>query len=177
VDAVTALLTRMDAALETYVGELTSTQKGAIGEAIIGAQLMLASNGRLSPFRSIADDDGTDLLIADKHTGRISMIQVKCRFRARAEPSRYEQFDVRIKTFREVAHNWVLAALIDPTDGALRCSWMFPSVALAGVAVRKQDKLVIKPNPSSGSTDRYVPWRCETAVVLAARIMATDLGL
>ena len=51
----------MDTALETYGGTLTSTQKGAIGEAIVGAQLMLASNGRLSPFRSIADDDGTEL--------------------------------------------------------------------------------------------------------------------
>jgi hypothetical protein len=46
----------MDAVNKTYAGELTSTQKGAIGEAFIGAQLMLASNGRLSPFRSIADD-------------------------------------------------------------------------------------------------------------------------
>jgi hypothetical protein len=167
----------MDAALETYAGELTSTQKGAIGEAIIGAQLMLASNGRLSPFRSIADDDGTDLLVADKHTGRISMVQIKCRFRARAEPPRPEQFDVRIKTFREVAHNWVLAALVDPTDGSLWCSWMFPSEALATVAMRKHDKLVITPNPRSGSSDRYVPWRCDTASVMTARIMAADVGL
>jgi hypothetical protein len=157
--------------LETYAGQLTTTQKGAIGEAIVGAQLMLASGGRLSPFRSIADDDGTDLLVVDKFSGQLSMIQVKCRFRSRAEGTKYEQFDVRLKTFRDVAHNWLLAVLIDPTDGALWCSWLFPATALSALAMRKSDKLVITPSPVSGSADRYVPWRSDTVSALTQKLM------
>jgi hypothetical protein len=158
--------------LETPAARLTTTQKGAIGEAIVGAQLMLASGGRLSPFRSIADDDGTDLLLVDKVSGQLSMIQVKCRFRARVVGTKYEQFDVRLKTFREVAHNWVLAALIDPTDGALWCSWLLPASTLPAVAMRKSDKLVITPSPLPGSADRYVPWRFDTVTALAAMLMS-----
>lgn len=44
------------------VSQLTTTQEGSIGEAMAGVQLMLASGGRLTPFRPVADDDGTDLL-------------------------------------------------------------------------------------------------------------------
>ena len=49
---------------------LTSTQIGAIGEAIVAAELTLASGGRLAPFKPFADDDGIDLLIYDKVTKR-----------------------------------------------------------------------------------------------------------
>ncbi|MCH8158120.1 MAG: hypothetical protein IID18_10300 [Nitrospinae bacterium] len=44
-------------------GGITTTQIGAIGEHIAASQLMLASQGRLSPFLPMADDDGIDLLI------------------------------------------------------------------------------------------------------------------
>jgi len=158
-----------------YTSRLTSTQKGAIGEAIVGAQLMLASDGRLSPFRSIADDDGTDLLVVDKLTGQLSMIQIKCRFRPQAAGTRYEQFDVRMKTFRDVAHNWLLAALIDPNDGALWCSWLIPASSLASVAMAKSDKLVITPSPLENSADRYVPWRASTVTALTDRLLRASV--
>jgi len=43
--------------------KLTQTQIGSIGEVTVAAQLMLLSNGRLSPFLPFADDDGIDLFI------------------------------------------------------------------------------------------------------------------
>ena len=59
--------------------KLTSTQIGAIGEDIVASGLMIASHGRLSPFQPVADDDGIDLLIYDKKTGKALPIQVKSR--------------------------------------------------------------------------------------------------
>lgn len=158
---------------KAYIPRLTSTQKGAIGEAIVGAQLILASGGRLSPHRPLADDDGTDLLLADKVSGRFSMLQIKCRFISRSEGTKYEQFDLRLKTFREVAHNWVLAAMIDPADGVLWCSWLIPATELMSIASQKGDLLVIRPNPV-GLRDRYVPWRLDSVAALAERLTYQD---
>ena len=40
---------------------------------------MKASEGRLSPFQPLADDDGLDVLFFDKVTGNSVAIQLKCR--------------------------------------------------------------------------------------------------
>ncbi|WP_281254265.1 hypothetical protein [Paraburkholderia ribeironis] len=40
---------------------LTSTQVGVIGENLLVNAVMKASDGRLSPFRPIADDDRLDV--------------------------------------------------------------------------------------------------------------------
>jgi hypothetical protein len=42
---------------------ITSTQTGAVGELTIAAGLIVASDGRLAPFKPVADDDGIDLLV------------------------------------------------------------------------------------------------------------------
>lgn len=58
---------------------LCSTQIGVIGENLLANAVMKASDGRLSPFRSIADDDGLDVLFFDKQTGNSGAMQLKCR--------------------------------------------------------------------------------------------------
>lgn len=57
----------------------TSTQIGSIAENLVANALMVASHGRLSPFWPVADDDGIDLLIYDKESGRALPAQVKSR--------------------------------------------------------------------------------------------------
>lgn len=59
--------------------QITQTQIGTIGEMTVAAQLMLASDGRFSPFLPFADDDGIDLIIYDKATGVSMPVQVKAR--------------------------------------------------------------------------------------------------
>jgi hypothetical protein len=66
---------------------LTATQIGAIGEALVASQLLLASDGRLTPFQPIADDDGIDLLVFDKRTRCAASVQVKARIGSAARPS------------------------------------------------------------------------------------------
>ncbi len=96
---------------------LTSTQIGKVGETIVGAQLMLASTGRLSPFLPIADDGGIDLVVHDKVTGRSLTIQVKGRVAKEEDTLGYTQFDVRTATFREDAGMFLLAVLLDLGKG------------------------------------------------------------
>ena len=58
---------------------LTSTQIGTLAENLVTNELMIESSGRLSPFQPIADDDGIDVLIYDKVTGKALPIQIKAR--------------------------------------------------------------------------------------------------
>ena len=52
---------------------------------MVASALLIASNGRLSPFAPLADDHGIDLIVLDKVTRRTLAIQVKS---AIASPSR-----------------------------------------------------------------------------------------
>lgn len=65
--------------MDNYTKHLTSTQKGAIAENIVANDVMIETEGRLSPFSPISDDEGIDFLIYDKHTGKSIPIQIKSR--------------------------------------------------------------------------------------------------
>ena len=151
---------------------LSSTQIGKIAENLVAAQLMMVSGGRLSPFGSLADDDGTDLVVADKHSGRLVRLQVKCRQADRKNPPGTIQFDVRRQTFRSVADNYILYVVLDPNDGFLWRAWLIPATELESVASDKKDKLVITPNPSMTSVDRFTGWRCEGLADVARVLVA-----
>lgn len=43
---------------------------------------MVESEGRLSSFQPVADDDGIDVLVYDKITGRAAPVQIKSRTKA-----------------------------------------------------------------------------------------------
>jgi len=60
-------------------GQLSSTQKGAIGEMMLAAALTCYSDGQLCCFQPVADDDGIDLLIYNKATRLTLALQVKSR--------------------------------------------------------------------------------------------------
>lgn len=154
--------------------KLSSTQKGSIGEAVVGAQLMLASHGRLSPFRPLADDDGTDLLVADKLTGRVVHVQVKASYSSEAEAPPKVQFDIRRATFRIKLDSFVLAALLDPASGGLWRAWLIPTAELAAISIIKPHKYSITPNPSLASRDRYVPWRYRNMEELVGRLVGSS---
>jgi hypothetical protein len=55
------------------------SNRRAIGENLLVNAVMKASDGRLSAFQPMADDDGIDCLFYDKETGNAVAIQLKCR--------------------------------------------------------------------------------------------------
>ena len=56
--------------------QMTETQKGAIAEDYVATQLILELRGQLSPFKPISDDEGIDLLVYERETGRALPLQV-----------------------------------------------------------------------------------------------------
>jgi len=149
---------------------MTQTQIGTIGEVTVAAQLMLASDGRLSPFLPFADDDGIDLIVYDKVTGASLPVQVKARTSAKLGKSDTVVFDVRRKTFSDHAGSFLLGILLDMTGGQILRAWLIPMSELGSVARVGSEKLSITPSTKEGSKDRYTPYRCADMIEVARRL-------
>jgi len=173
----TAILTVEEASMEVGPPECgwapgtTSTQIGKAIEALVACTLMLASKGRLTPFVPVADDDGLDLLLFDKLTGRTIPVQVKGRTGVDASGHGTVQFDVRKKTFTTRYGSFLLAVLVDVEAVKIGQSWLIPMEKLAGVSSDKGGVLAICPNTSPVSKDRYRSYRYETVPELVAKLI------
>lgn len=155
---------------------LTATQKGAIGENVVVSALLRESGGRLSPFYSIADDDGIDLLIYDKETGVAIPIQVKSRTTTLNKPGTTKpgngvHFEVRTAALREFDDAHLVAVLLSGDMSDIRRSWLIPMQILPSVARVTEEKLVIRPNSANTSLDKFSPFRCDTTHGLVFRLI------
>ncbi len=149
--------------------ELSSVQKGKVTEALVASTLILASDGRLSPFAPISDDCGIDLIVLDKQTHLSLPIQIKSRI---ANPARQTiQFNVRKATLNDLPNRYLLGVLFDPENIALTASWLVPMSRVSEVAVDKPDKYTLAPSMQVSSKDRYQEFRLNTASEMAAAIL------
>lgn len=145
---------------------ISPTQIGCIGEKLVSAHLLIASDGRLSPFRPVADDDGVDLLVLDKLTRRSIPLQVKTRTRIDAGGT--VQFDIRKQTFIPAPDAFMLAVFLDLIGGVVACSWLVPMTDLERIA--QPGSLTIVPSPKETSRDRYSPYRCHSMGEVCRRL-------
>jgi len=164
----------MKAAPAEKAFNLTSTQRGAIGEAVVASGLMLASGGRLSPYRPVADDDGVDLLLVDKLSRSIVQLQVKCRTKVDDAKAGTVQFDVQLGTFAEGAKGYVLLIMLD--GAALRKAWLVPLSELRAVARSASDKLVIVASTKEQSKDRFRRFRHDSFDSIARAILDSEMS-
>jgi len=149
--------------------ELSTTQKGKLGEALVASTLMLASNGRLSPFTPLSDDCGVDLIVLDKKTSRTLQIQVKCRSE-KERPNR-ALFGVRKASMRNGPECYLLAFFFNSKNPALTQSWFMPMPEVRTLGVDKPDEYSIAPSSALNSQDRYVEYRRENVGELVAAIL------
>ena len=156
---------------------LSSTQIGAIGENLLVNAVMKASDGRLSPFQPLADDDGLDVLFFDKLTGNSAAIQLKCRREALFKPGTKERgnsvhFEVRKSTFNDARRAYLVAALFNEEMTHFIATWFMPLALLPHVARNSADKWVIRASKATNTADRFITYRCLTDHELALRIIA-----
>jgi len=150
--------------------QLSSTQKGTIGELIVSAGILEASNGRLSPFKPVADDDGLDLLVLDKDSRRTLAIQVKCRRGVDHPDAQTVEFDIRLKTFVEAADGYVLCVRMEGFEA--KTFWLIPSSELRRIAREKNGLLVVVASAKPGSADKFSRYRLTTFAQVVEKIRA-----
>jgi len=161
----------MEPGLSPPMRRLSTTQIGALGEAIISVGLMHASQGRLSPFKPLADDHGTDLLLFDKDTQRAFPLQIKCRTGFDDQAAQTVQFDVRLKMYVEEGDGFILAALLDQTQ--VHTAWLFSAREWKSLARLTPDKGVIVPSAKPTARDKFQPYRHTDLATVAQRIVQT----
>lgn len=156
---------------------LSSTQIGAIGENILVNAIMIASQGKLSPFQPAADDDGLDVLFFDKEAGGSAAIQLKCRTASLRNPrtgvrGNAVHFEIRKATINENRQAYLVAALFNKSMTDFAVTWLIPLLELPEIAADRGSKYVIRPSNAVNSQDRFVKFRCLTSKELVDRIAA-----
>ncbi len=150
---------------------ISETQLGAISEGFVASQLILASLGRLSPYRPVADDSGVDLLLLDKRNGRVTPIQVKSRTKMLRRHPKIVHFQIRTATFREYKSGFLLAVLFALETLQVQRAWLIPMSRLRGVCRQQGDNLVIRPSIDMESGDRYSEFRCKDLTEVTRRLI------
>ena len=150
---------------------LSDTQKGAIIENLVANWVMIGSGGQLSPYQPVADDRGVDLLVYDRDTSRVLLVQVKGRTRTQKMTAgrRTVQFSVRTQTFEARPDFYVLGVLVDESLHEPEAFWLVPSEVVrteAGRASRGTLRIVASPSPSSA--DRWSRYRSISVAGLIA---------
>ncbi len=148
----------------------SSTQIGAIGEALVASGLILGSNGRIAPFSPFADDKGIDLLAYDKLTHNSLPVQIKCRTGVDDRRTGTVQFDIRLSTFAREGNGYVLCALLD--GYSVSTAWLIPAIDVAAQARQREDKLVIVASTRPGTADRYAAYRNASLESIARVLLA-----
>jgi hypothetical protein len=137
---------------------------------------MKASDGRLSPFQPLADDDGLDVLFFDKLTGNSAAIQLKCRTVTIRDPYTGKRgnsvhFQVRQATYSEARRAYLVAALFNEDLTHFITTWFIPMSLLPIMSKDIGGKWVIRPSKAETSADKFTLYRCHTADELAKRII------
>lgn len=156
--------------------KLTSTQIGALAENLVANELMIESNGRLSPFQPIADDDGVDVLIYDKITGNSCPIQIKARTdtinrRGKQERSNTAHFEVRKSTFNDSRNTMLLCVLLSKDLRSTERAWLVPFSELKSLTRQNPSKYIIRANKLLSSKDKYSPYQCKSICEVSERIL------
>ena len=145
------------------VDKLSSTQIGAIGENHVANMLMITTGGRLAAFQPMADDDGIDLLIYDKKSGRALPAQVKSRTvtinrSGTTERSDTVHFELRKATYRDRPACAIFVLLTEDAS-AIALAWVFPlsdmpKYARSGTITDEAKKYVIRCSRAPNTRDR-----------------------
>lgn len=139
--------------------ELSSSQKGKIAELYIASSLMAASEGRLSAFVPLSDDDGVDLIILNKKTKIGLPVQVKSWLGDDKSGRHTVQFDVRKATFDGSAELALIALILNPQTMAMEMAWLIPMAKVPDLANGTDIKFALSPSRTPSSKDKYTPYR------------------
>jgi hypothetical protein len=153
---------------------ISSTQKGVIAEHIVANELMIQTDGRFSPFSPLADE-GIDLLIYDKKTGRVVPIQIKSRtggITKKGKETNTIHFEIRSVSLKNEKSVYFLAVLIDKDIRSVERAWLIPIKDISTLLNmrKKQSKYIMRANRSLSTKDKFSKYKCQNMIEVAQRI-------
>lgn len=127
---------------------------GKAVEAVLGASIVLVSEGELNVSTSLVDDEGVDLVFNRQGESNTLAVQVKSRT---TDSKRVQQggmwAQVKASTFNPRPDLAMLFAVVDPPSATIRPLWFVPSIDFEQLAYH---------NPTDGT--RWIRTRIEEEV-------------
>jgi len=153
---------------------ITSTQKGVIAEHIVANELMIETDGRFSPFSPLADDEGIDLLIYDKKTGKAVPIQIKSRTGGiikKGKETNTIHFEIRSVSLKNKKYAYFLAVLLKDIKTVER-AWLIPMKDISSLLniSKKHKKYIMRANKSLMTKDKFSEYQCKNIKEVTQRI-------
>ena len=154
----------------------SSTQIGAIAVNQVANVLMISSGGRLSAFWPVADDDGIDLLIFDKETGRALPVQVKSRTvalkkRGASERGNVVHFEVRKATYHLDRFACAILVLLSADASTIERAWVVPMRDLPKYASSRPTKYVLRASKALDTADRCSAFQCKDWQAIGSSVL------
>jgi hypothetical protein len=144
---------------------LTETQMGEVAVNIISNLLIIHSDGRLSPFKPMADDGGIDLLIFDKESKKAIPCQVKSRTKTLNRYPNCVHFEVRKASYGQ--STYLIAVYLDWDRHNIKKLWLIPPDKFPKGG---KTKYVFRPSMSEETHDKFRQFRCDSHKEFTERI-------
>jgi len=141
---------------------LTKTQKGAVGELMLSACVMLASDGDLELFKPVTDDDHTDITAGER--GKVPALAIQVKTALSIDKQGYAAANMKFPSGEPREHPAFVYAVVYVVDGTIDAAWIVPSADFNRMAYRgklrdgKGLELVFMASPTRG--DQWSPFRC-----------------
>jgi hypothetical protein len=151
---------------------LSETQKGRVIEQLVGAILILQSNGALRVSLPLVDDEGIDLVVGSRSNDKSLLLQIKSRF-ALSGRGHYRA-NVRRATCSPNPNKFLLFVYYDKEKAALGdACWLISSVDFCGRLANQRNtrSVYVFDSRFLSKGDMWAPSRLSIKNV-AAKILA-----
>ena len=139
---------------------LSDSQKGRVIEQLVGAHLLLQSDGALRVSLPLVDDEGVDLVVGNRDNDKAMLLQIKGRFSLTGRG--YYRADVRRATCSPNPNKFLLFLYYDKAAGTFGATcWLIPSTEFcARLGQQKATRPVyVFASTFRGKADMCVPFR------------------
>ena len=139
---------------------LSESQKGRSVELLIGAALMLQSDGVLRVSVPLVDDEGVDLVIGNRFNDKTILLQIKSRFTLTGR-GQYRA-DVRRATCDPDTNRFLLFVYYDKAAVALgETCWFVPANEFCSLLGRQRQerKVYVFASKFTAPNDMWKPFR------------------
>ena len=145
---------------------LSESQKGRIIEQLVGAALILQSDGALRVSLPLVDDEGVDLVVSNRRNDKTALLQIKSRF-ALSGRGRYRA-NVRRATCSANPNKIILFVYYNTAAMALGDTcWLVPASDFCRLLSRQRTSrpVYVFDSAFSSKDDMWVPCRLSVKAV------------
>jgi hypothetical protein len=142
---------------------LTNTQRGAAGEQLLAACVIISSAGDLELFKPLTDDDHTDVTAGRR--GKVPALAIQVKTALSLNRQGYAVARMDFPGGKPRVHPSFVYAIVYVTSATVEAAWVVPSATFNRLAYRGRGRrgkgIELEFMASPKRKDRWSAFRCE----------------